>query len=294
MIPISTLEHETGLTKDTLRKWEVRYGFPRPARKPNGERFYSRSERDRLLVIKRLLDTGYRPAKVVSLSMAKLKSLASGPGATLAAGDHDEINDQVLQALLAYRPGDLKSVLDRALMANGLSRFVQAIMPPLNSTVGDGWATGRLSVHQEHLYSETARTVLLEAIGRLHALPGRPRVLLSTPPDERHGLGMLMMQSVFALSGAECICLGTETPANELAAAARGHSVQIVALSFSIAFPARRIAPFLEHVRASLPDSIQVWAGGAGVDRLKRKMPGIHSFASMGLAGLALSRFPGA
>lgn len=292
MIPISTLEHETGLTKDTLRKWEARYGFPRPARKPNGERFYSSSERDRLLVIKRLLDTGYRPAKIVPLSMAKLKSMASGQCAAIAAEERDEVFDQVTQALLAYQPGALKSALDRALMANGLSTFVQAIMPALNRMVGDGWAAGKLTVHQEHLYSETIRILLLEAIGRLHSLPGKPRVLLTTPPDERHGLGMLMTQSAFALSGAECVSLGTETPANELAAAARGHSVQVVALSFSIAFPSRRIAPFLEQVRTSLPDSIQVWVGGAGVERVKRKIPGIHSFASLGLAAAAIARFP--
>ena len=29
--PISAVERETGLSKDTLRMWERRYGFPRPS-----------------------------------------------------------------------------------------------------------------------------------------------------------------------------------------------------------------------------------------------------------------------
>jgi DNA-binding transcriptional MerR regulator/methylmalonyl-CoA mutase cobalamin-binding subunit len=292
MLPISTVEHETGLTKDTLRKWEARYGFPQPTRKPNGERLYYQSDLDRLLVIKRLLDNGSRPASIVPLSIKKLNALASEQFKATAVEGGDEILDQVWQALIKHAPSDLKSALERGLTTNGLDKFVLAIMPALNRMAGDGWAKGSLSVHQEHLYSETIRNLLLEAIGRLRPLPGRPRVLLSTPPEERHNLGMLMAQSIFASSGAECICLGTETPANELSAAALSHRVQIVALSFSIAFPSRRIAPFLEQVRASLPDSIHLWAGGAGVDRLRRKMPGIHWFASLELASSALATFP--
>ena len=37
---IAAVERETGLSKDTLRVWERRYAFPRPARDSNGERIY--------------------------------------------------------------------------------------------------------------------------------------------------------------------------------------------------------------------------------------------------------------
>ena len=38
--PISAVERETGLSKDTLRMWERRYGFPAPGRDAQGERVY--------------------------------------------------------------------------------------------------------------------------------------------------------------------------------------------------------------------------------------------------------------
>src|SRR2546429_6664813 len=38
--PISAVERETGLAKDTLRVWERRYGFPRPERDSAGDRRY--------------------------------------------------------------------------------------------------------------------------------------------------------------------------------------------------------------------------------------------------------------
>src|SRR5258707_8581705 len=39
-LPISAVERETGLAKDTLRVWERRYGFPRPERDSAGDRRY--------------------------------------------------------------------------------------------------------------------------------------------------------------------------------------------------------------------------------------------------------------
>jgi hypothetical protein len=67
MASISQVERETGLSKDTLRVWERRYGFPSPARNRNDERMYSDDQVQRLRVIRRLLDSGLRPGKIVGL-----------------------------------------------------------------------------------------------------------------------------------------------------------------------------------------------------------------------------------
>ena len=41
LLNISAVERETGLSKDVLRMWERRYGFPKPDRDENGERQYT-------------------------------------------------------------------------------------------------------------------------------------------------------------------------------------------------------------------------------------------------------------
>jgi len=58
---ISAVERETGLSKDVLRMWERRYGFPKPLRDDNGERQYTVAEIAKLRGIKRLMDVGMRP-----------------------------------------------------------------------------------------------------------------------------------------------------------------------------------------------------------------------------------------
>ena len=64
-LSIAAVERDTGLSKDTLRVWERRYGFPLPHRDALGERSYPFDQVERLRTIKRLLDAGHRPGRVV-------------------------------------------------------------------------------------------------------------------------------------------------------------------------------------------------------------------------------------
>lgn len=289
MLSISAVERETGLTKDVLRKWELRFGFPLPVRKGQGERFYSREDVDRLLVIKRLLDNGMRPSSVVPLTPEKLSAMVASRSLCISPGGYGPILDEVREALLVPDPEALKDCFRRVLIGKGLSEFVLAIMPGMNQMVGDCWVSGSLSIHQEHLYSEVLRYVLLDAIGQIPPAKGGRKIVLSTPPGERHDLGLLMVHAVFRLNGARCVSLGAETPAGELVDAAIRHGAHILALSFSIAFPARRVGPFLSQLRESLPPEVQLWAGGAGVDKLTRLPAGVVHFDSLETAALVAS-----
>ena len=93
---ISAVERETGLSKDVLRMWERRYGFPKPARDENGERQYTVAETEKLRSIKRLMDVGVRPGKIIGLSRPELNALADSRAparraATLTALETDVV-----------------------------------------------------------------------------------------------------------------------------------------------------------------------------------------------------------
>jgi methanogenic corrinoid protein MtbC1 len=77
-----------------------------------------------------------------------------------------------------------------------------------------------------------------------------------------------MVEALLTLEGAECIPLGTQMPLIEIARAAEAHRADVVALSFSIAFPPRRIPGLLQQLRSLLPAGVALWAGGSGVARL--------------------------
>lgn len=287
---ISAVERDTGLGKDTLRVWERRYNFPQPIRDANGERLYPTDQVERLRLIKRLMDQGHRPGRLFSTSEDELLSLAgSGSSAdrTITADDQ-EGTSHILDLIKAHDAQRLRQALNQAMMRQGLQRFILGTVVALNRLVGEAWMRGELQVYEEHLYSEQMKSLLRQAIGNLPtSSESRPRILLTTVPEERHVLGLLMVEGLFTLDGATCISLGTQTPLFDIRQAADAHGVDIVALSFSSAFPTRQIAPLLTQLREMLPKPVQLWAGGAATERLTA-IDGVSTLLSLEEALLAL------
>ena len=288
---IAAVERDVGVSKDVLRVWERRYGFPVPDRDPHGERLYPAGQVLRLRLIKRLMDLGHRPGRLMSTSINELEALAGGsqgvkgPGADTGSHELDE-----LFALIRQHDGAAYlQAMQQRLARQGLRQFVQDTVAPLTVQIGFAWERGRLQVFEEHLFTELTARVLRQAIA---AVPGgsEPRVLLTTLPKEPHEMGLLMVEAVLSLEGAQCISLGTQMPLMEIVDAVAAHQVDIVALSFSAAFPARQTRALLEQLRAALSGTIELWAGGAGVRKLAA-LDGVMCMASLDSAVAAVNRW---
>lgn len=63
-ISISAVEQENKISKDTLRVWGRRYGFPQPLRDTAKDRIYPWDQVERLKLIRSLVDSGHRPGKL--------------------------------------------------------------------------------------------------------------------------------------------------------------------------------------------------------------------------------------
>lgn len=268
-VPIAVVEQETGLSKDVLRKWETRYRYPIPARNSQGDRVYSREQVARLRTIKRLLDGGYRPSELFGMDAEALAELALAPVAAAPRDGTGTATSELLELLKSHQPARFRAALKRRVQAEGLSAFVQDTIAPLSTAVGDAWSHGQLRIFEEHLFSDSVAAILRHAMDAIDSPEGRPRILLTTPPGESHHLGLLMAACLFTLRGAHCIYLGTETPLGDIAQAALAHEVDAIGLSFSSAFPIRRISPTLLDLRRQVAPIIDILAGGDGVKRQK-------------------------
>jgi len=143
---ISAVERDTGLSKDTLRMWERRYGFPTPSRDANGERIYPASQVEKLRLIKRLMDRGHRPGRIIERPLDELVALVAEPG---LPSDRREL-EIFLKLVQAHDSAELRRHLVQALMRHGLQRFVLEVVAPLNVAVGNAWMRGELAVFEEH------------------------------------------------------------------------------------------------------------------------------------------------
>lgn len=279
MITISEVERETGIAKETLRVWERRYEFPKPGRDANGERIYTAEQRIRLQLIKRLIDNGYRPGKIVSLSgddLNELVQLAARKTATPPPNADDPLLADCMAMISAHRVHELRQAMMQAQLRLGLRSFVTDLVAPLTTLVGDAWAAGRLAIFEEHLYAETLQGVMRAAIFTASQQNDRelasPRILLTTVPMERHGLGLLMAEALFALEGACCISLGVQTPLSEIVTAAKVHRADVVALSFSSGISSRAAMENIAQLKERLEGTAEVWVGGACAAQLMRQL----------------------
>ena len=280
-LSIAAVERDTGLTKDTLRVWERRYGFPTPGRDSFGERTYPIEQVERLRLIKRLLDAGWRPGRLMKMAPEEIFALAepvSGSSQAAAAPASCEPLEPFLDLIRQHDPAALHRELGRMLSRLGASRFVTDLVAPLNAAVGDAWLRGRLQVFEEHAYTEEVQVVMRQAISQIPSpsTQARPCVLLSTFPGEPHGLGLLMAETLFRLEGCACVSLGVQTPVLDIVRAAQAHQAQIVALGFSGILGAQQVVDGLTDLRARLPAHIELWAGGSAAVLARRPVPGVR------------------
>ena len=277
-LSIAAVERDTGIGKDTLRVWERRYGFQQPSRDAFGERSYPMSQVEKLRTIKRLLDQGFRPGKVVAMHHDDLQRISMADVVTpsiVAKISHSALDlHHFLDRLRLHDLIGLRAGLQQAVVDLGVAAFVTTVVAPLNALIGETWIRGELEVFEEHLYTECVTNVLRQTIhAQTLTVPGKPPVvLLTTLPPEQHGLGLLMAECMLTLNGCVCISLGVQVPLTDIAKAAQAHQANIVALSFSSNLNPKHVRDGLNELRTMLPTTTVLWAGG-GNAVLQRRPP---------------------
>ncbi len=310
LLPIAAVERDTGLSKDTLRMWERRYGFPQPGRDAAGDRVYPQEQVQRLHAIRRLLDAGHRPGRVVALAPEALQALAeaaplSAPGNRAAAvqaarsvqplptAPDPALVEGYLTLIARHDVHQLRRALAQDALRLGLVAFVTQLVAPLNVAVGEAWMQGRFRVFEEHLYTECIAGVLRPAIASIAAPQGRgaPRVLLTTVPQEAHALGLLMVEALLALEGCHCLSLGTQTPLGDIVRAAQVHDADVVALSFTAVLAAPAVLAALRDLRRQLPARTALWVGGTCPALYQRPLAGVLALSDIGMLPAEVARW---
>ena len=225
--------------------------------------------------------------KLVALPLRDLRALAARQTSTFAPAEPRESFDTFMSAIKTHDAPTLERKLNQSLLRLGLRGFVLSTLAPLNVRVGEAWLAGDIAVHEEHFYTEQVQNVLRAAIRQLDLRDEGPRVLLTTLPQEQHGLGLLMVEGLLASDDAACISLGTQTPVPDIVTGADAHRADVVALSFSSAFPVRGAADAIAMLRDQLDPSVAIWVGGRMVTRLRTVPDGVQKIDK--LEGLSLA-----
>jgi methanogenic corrinoid protein MtbC1 len=281
--PMGAVTRRTGITEHTLRAWERRFGFPDPHRLESGHRRYPVEQVQRLLLVAKALDFGYRAGDVVPLPPPALRDLLRDAGVyPTAAGPVDEggLVTAVFEASRRFDRASLSGLLRREASILGTSRFVSERVAPLLHEVGEAWVRGELEIRHEHFFSEVLEDELRALRVPLQASAGGHPVLLATLPNELHSLGLQIAALGIVAKGRAVHVLGPQMPVEEIVSAAQATEAAAVGLSVSLFAPEDETVSELTAVRAGLPEDTQLWLGGGGAAALEGLPAGVTLVAT--------------
>ncbi len=212
---IKDLENLSGIKAHTIRIWEQRYQFLKPARTGTNIRFYSNDQLKKVLNIALLNKYGYKISHIDKMGDAELKEKILS--LTLLQAQQERIVNGLILCMIDLDMDELENILDKYIMARGIERTIMQIIFPFLEKIGILWLTNHINPAQEHLVSNIIRQKLIVGIeGIAASLKINKTVLLFLPEGEYHELGLLFMYYLLKSRGITVIYLGANVPLNDI------------------------------------------------------------------------------
>ena len=264
----------TGLTPETLRIWERRYGRPVAVRLPSGHRRYTEDHINWLRKVAEALAHGHRPNKVVKLDEPALDALL---GDVAKDDTTSEEIERLLGWLIDFRAMEIRAALEARWDPKDPARFLSNRLSPFLRAIGRGWTEGKVEIRHEHFATE----LVIDLLRRLRAgfPPAKkgPAVLLTTLEGERHGIGLQMAALLCAARGIPFHLLGVDTPDSDIALAAEElEDVRVVGVSVSLGSGGVETDRRLAALRSKIPTDIRIIVGGEGARGVRRGPRGVE------------------
>lgn len=268
----------TGLSAHAIRAWERRYNAVSPKRDSNNRRFYTEEDIERLFLLKKATDAGFGISQVVNSSDGELQNLINSMNVIdLPIRQSKKSSDSILKSeestfenyiegfmnsLEQMDSKSLENILVQAELNYGLNGLIENIMVPLMQEIGEGWRKGDLRISHEHLASHVIRTFLSGVLANNKNIPGAPNVLVTTPADQWHDIGALIIAVTAASEGWNVTYLGANLPSEEIAGAVKQNNCK--ALILSIVYPEDDpiLVQEIRKLKRSLPDNVSIIVGG--------------------------------
>lgn len=264
----------TGITPETLRIWERRYGKPEAVRLPSGHRRYTEDHVNWLRKVAEALAHGHRPNKVVKLEESELDALLGDVVKDEATSEEIE---RLLGWLVDFRAMEIRAALEARWDPKDPATFLSHHLTPFLRAIGRGWTEGKVEIRHEHFATELV-VDLLRRLRTGFAAPRKgPAVLLTTLAGERHGLGLQMAALLCAARGIPFHLLGVDTPDDDIAAAAiELEDVRVVGVSVSLGSGGVETDRRLAALRGKIPEDIRIIVGGEGARGVRRGPRGVE------------------
>ena len=267
----------TGLRREQLYMWQRRYGFPAPLRDPFGDRVYPPDQVARLRLIKQLLSEGWRAGAVVPLADTALQSMLG-----LTVEEPMPLPAEIeaaVRLLSTHRTAELQQHLSKLLASQGLRKFLEQTLIPLNEAVHERVVRGEMQTFQELRFADLAQRLLRDVRGLVRPSREARNVLLATPPNDPNQLGLSILELLLHTEGVNSVTLGAGVPAQEIAGAAKAYGAALVLLLFDRGISGKIAGQEIRSLRGALPPDMPLIVSGRAVNLLAKAIDNTHAAA---------------
>lgn len=184
-----------------------------------------------------------------------------------ANGHTTQLADRFEAALLALDPFISERIIVQAVASSITGIEIQTkIIAPAMHEMGRLWASGKISLSEEHCASEICLRMLPIVRPSLQAAAphSRERILISTVAGERHVIGTRMAADVLEGAGYDVHFLGADVPPGELVATALSAKADVVGIGITMPENIPALETALSALVAASPRTAVV-LGGTGV-----------------------------
>ena len=271
MYSIKAVAQATGLTVETLRAWERRYGIVAPNRDASGRRVYRPEDVLRLRRLREATERGHSIGRLAGLGDDELAALLNESADRRTRATTNAFVERILESAQRFRSAECEQALTLAIAMLPPQQLVSDVLQPLLREVGERWHRGEFAISQERLVSTIVRRhvgLMLDAYDRNAR---RAPIVFATLPGERHELGLLTSAMMCASRGFKTHYLGPDLPPAEIARFAREVNAAVVALSVVLQDRAADAPAQLGELVSHLPAETAVWLGGTTARELPRE-----------------------
>jgi len=272
---ISTVSKRSGVKTDLVRAWERRYQAVTPTRTAGGHRVYTDQDIARLKLLNQATNNGHSISQIAQFSLDDLKDLlknesgeSTQPFISIATSTSDRVFlaedyiEKCYAAVLAFDAKALESHFENAIVELGTEAFIEYLLTPLLTQIGERWKTGELRPVHEHMTSAVIRSLTYILRNNNPRSANAPRMIVSTPIGQLHELGALLAAIMAELKGWQVTYLGANLPAEEIAAGVKYTNACALTISISFATDDHIVPKELRRLKKLIGNDVALIVGG--------------------------------
>jgi DNA-binding transcriptional MerR regulator/methylmalonyl-CoA mutase cobalamin-binding subunit len=279
--PINVVAKLTGLSSHLIRAWEKRYSAIEPSRTDTNRRVYTEDAIEKLKLLKLLTSKGYAIGNIASLNVSRLKEMLGQPELlhhlpNVEPKHEGDIITRCIRAIEEYDPQKLETELVKSSMQFTSLEIFDKVITPLMHKIGDLWRAGKMRPAHEHLAIETIKKLLrgMQATFSIHV--AAPIIVICSPINQLHDLGAFISSYAAASEGWRTVFLGSNLPAEDIAAASLRLNAKAVALSIIYPDDDPSLSSDIQKLGILLPKNIRLIFGGQSVYGYKREIDSVN------------------